>query len=163
MALELFDDRDHTPHDGRRLHHRLVRLNEAALMIDAQLGDPSSVAEGSSGQLLHQRLFDVELALSNIARFSAAMARLDLPAEQRSEVRLALLDIVEGDTEGARTHATNLIGLLRRSQRPGRQDDRDSLIVVHRFAGSVIAVATSMMDWMTLGELTATRAISSPQ
>ena len=36
------------------------------------------------GSLLHQRLFDVELALTNIARFAEAMARLDLPADQRA-------------------------------------------------------------------------------
>ena len=62
LALELFDDPGHTERDARRLHHQLVRLNEAALMIDAQLGDPNAVADGSSAQLLHQRLFDVELA-----------------------------------------------------------------------------------------------------
>lgn len=59
----------------------LVLLNEAALMIDAQLGDPNAVVDGSSAQLLHQRLFDIELALTNIARFAQAMAGLDLPAD----------------------------------------------------------------------------------
>src|SRR5258707_7234947 len=44
----------------------------------------------SSARLLHQRLFDVELALTNIARFAQAMARSGLPAPQRFEARLAL-------------------------------------------------------------------------
>jgi hypothetical protein len=61
-----------------------VRLNEAALMIDAELGDPGAVADGSSAQLLHQRLFDAELALTNIARFALAMARIGLPAPSTS-------------------------------------------------------------------------------
>ena len=71
-------------------------------MIDAQLGDPGAVPDGPSGELLHQRLFDIELALTNIARFAETMARLDLPGERRSEVRLALLDIARGDDEGRR-------------------------------------------------------------
>ena len=71
-------------------------------MIDAQLGDPGAVPDGSSGERLHQRLFDVELALSNIARFAEAMGRLDLPEDHRSEIRLALLDIVRGDGPGAK-------------------------------------------------------------
>jgi len=112
VALDLFEDPEHTERDGRRLHHQLVRLNEAALMVDAQLGDPSAVADGSSGQLLHQRLFDVELALSNIARFAEAMRHLDLPPDQRAEVRLALSDIVRRDPAGSKTHALKLIHLL---------------------------------------------------
>ena len=70
-------------------------------MIDAQLGDPGAMADGSSAQLLHQRLFDMELAMTNIARFAQAMASLDLPTDQRSEIRLALADIVRRDADGS--------------------------------------------------------------
>lgn len=42
LALDLFDDPEHTERDVGRLHHQLGRLNEAALMIDAQLGNPSA-------------------------------------------------------------------------------------------------------------------------
>jgi uncharacterized membrane protein YgaE (UPF0421/DUF939 family) len=152
LALQLFDEPAHAARDARRLHHQLVRLNEAALMIDAQLGDPTAVVDGSPGQLLHQRLFDVELALSNIARFAAAMARLDLPAGQRSEVRLALLGITQRDRNGARSHAMNLIDLFHRSEQPpATPDDENSLIVAHRFAESVMSFTASMTDWITSG------------
>ena len=77
LALELLEAPRHTARDARhaarearRLHHQLTRLNEAALMIDAQLADPRAVAGGSSAQLLHQRLFDAELALTKIGRAS---------------------------------------------------------------------------------------------
>jgi uncharacterized membrane protein YccC len=151
LALELFDDPGHTARDVRRLHRQLVRLNEAALMIDAHLGDPAAVADGSSAQPLHQRLFDVELALTNIARFAQAMARSGLAAAQHSEVRLALLDVVRGDNEGARAHATCLIGLLggARYVQPG--GDSAVVVVQHRFAGSVIGLADAMGEWMALG------------
>ena len=150
LALAVFDDPGHNERDARRLYRQLIRLNEAALMIDAQLGDPSAVADGSSGERLHQRLFDVELALSNIARFAEAMVRLDLPGDQRSEIRLALLDIVRGDTPGAKEHAANLIALLKDGDEPAGAD-RAVVVVAHRFAGSVIALADGLADWMALG------------
>ena len=112
LALELFEDPAHSERDVRRLQRHLVRLNEAALMIDAQLGDPAALADGSSGQLLHQRLFDIELAITNIARFAEAMARLDLPADQCAEVQLALRDIADGELAAAGQHARNLRALL---------------------------------------------------
>jgi uncharacterized membrane protein YgaE (UPF0421/DUF939 family) len=150
LALELFDDPGHTQRDARRLRHQLVRLNEAALMIDAQLADPNAVADGSSGQLLHQRLFDAELAVTNMARFSEAMSSLDLPAGQRAEIRLALLDIVREDARGARTHASNLIGLLAEDVPSGEYGS--TVVVPRRFAVSVIALADAMTDWISLGK-----------
>lgn len=151
LALELLDNPGHTARDVRRLNRQLMRLNEAALMIDAQLGDPGAVADGSSAQLLHQRLFDAELALTNIARFAQAMARFGLPAPQHFEARLALRDVVRGENEAARTHAARLIGLLREAGSVPPGEDRAVVVVQHRFAGSVIALADAMTEWMALG------------
>jgi uncharacterized membrane protein YgaE (UPF0421/DUF939 family) len=151
LALELFDEPEQSERGARRLRRQLVRLNEAALMIDAQLGDPGAVAEGSSGQLLHQRLFDVELALTNIARFAQAMARHDLPDAQQSEIRLALLDIVHRDARGASAHAAELLELLRIAEAAPGETDRANVVLAHRFAGSVIALADAMSDWVALG------------
>ena len=167
LALDLFDDPEHTERDVRRLHHQLVRLNEAALMIDAQLGNPSAVSDGSSGQLLHQRLFDVELALSNIARFAEAMRHLDLPIDQRIEVRLALSDIARQHPAEAKTHATNLIHLLQMAEMLSGVDDpsdqdRPTVVVPHRFAGSVISLADAMTDWLALGTSDAGKGAFEP-
>ncbi len=151
LALELFDGPAPTARDTHRLHRQLVRLNEAALMIDAQLGDPGAVADGSSAQVLHQRLFDVELALTNIARFAQAMARSGLPAPQHFEARLALRDVVRGENEGARTHAARLIDLVREAGPVPDGEDRAVVVVVHRFAGSVITLADAMTEWMAAG------------
>jgi uncharacterized membrane protein YgaE (UPF0421/DUF939 family) len=150
LALELFDDPGHTDRDARRLRRQLVRLNEAALMIDAQLADPNAVASGSSAQLLHQGLFDAELAVTNMARFSEAMSRFDLPADQRAEIRLALAGIVRQDARGARTHASNLVGLLAAEAVPSGEYG-STVVVPRRFAASVIALADAMTDWISLG------------
>ena len=147
LALELFDTLPLDQRRARRMHRQLIRLNEAALMIDAQLGDPGAVPVGSSGELLHQRLFDIELAVTNIARFAETMARLDLPADQRSAVRLALIDLASGDNEGAKTHAETLIDLLHAAGHRPSGEDRTATVVAHRFAGSVIDLCDAMTEW----------------
>ena len=99
----------------------------------------------------HQRLFDIELALTNIARFAEAMAPLYLPAEQRAAVRLALLDIANGEYKGAKAHAHTLIDLVDAAGRPAAGEDRTAIVVAHRFAGSVIDLCDAMTEWMSLG------------
>ena len=153
LAVKLFDTVRLDPRRVRRLHRHLIRLNEAALMIDAQLGDPGAVPDGSSGELLHQRLFDIELALTNIARFAETMVRQDLPGGRRSEVRLALLDIASGDNKGAKAHAGALIDLLQAAGRQPSGEDRTATVVAHRFACSVIDLCDAMTEWMALGTI----------
>jgi uncharacterized membrane protein YgaE (UPF0421/DUF939 family) len=142
-ALALFDNADHTERDIRRLHHQLVGLNEAALMIDGQLGNPAAVGAGTSGQLLHQRLFDTELALTNTARFAQTMGRLNLSTDQRREARRALVGIIDGDAHTTKIHAGKLLDLLRSA--------RGEVVILHRFATSVTAWADAMTDRATPG------------
>jgi hypothetical protein len=65
----------------RGLRRQLVRLNEAALMIDGRLADqlPSGVANG-----LYDQLFELELSLHNIGQLvehlTASEPPMDLPA-----------------------------------------------------------------------------------
>jgi uncharacterized membrane protein YgaE (UPF0421/DUF939 family) len=151
LALKLLDDPLHAGWDVRRLHRQLVRLNEAALMIDAQLGNPGAVAGGSSAQLLHQRLFDAELALTNISRFASAMARCGLPPAQYLEARLALRDLVRDETQGAKAHAARLTGLLREAGPAPPGQDPAAVVIAHRFACSVIALADAMTEWTAAG------------
>jgi len=117
-----------------------VRLNEAALMIDAQLGD--------SGELQHQRLFDVELALTNIARFAVALGGLDVPADQCAEVRLALNALAVGDLIAARQHAESLLALLAAARPLTSEEDSTAVVVVHRFAGSILALSVAWPAWL---------------
>jgi uncharacterized membrane protein YccC len=151
-ALALFDNAEHTERDARRLHDQLVRLNEAALMIDGQLGNPAAVGAATSGELLHQRLFDAELALTNTARLAQTMGRLELSTEQRSEARGALIGVVDGDTHTAKIHADKLLGLLRSAGRRPADEDRLEVVTLHRFATSVIAWADVMTDATTAAE-----------
>jgi hypothetical protein len=153
VVLDLFDGPQPDPRTIARLQGHLLRLNEAALMIDAQLVDPTAVDDGSSRQQLHQRLFDFELALTNMARFAQPLARLDLTEAQRSEVRLALLDVERRNPQGAKEHAERLGRLLDRHDAAGavsgQTRSRDELL--HRFASSIVALADAAPAWLAAG------------
>ncbi|HEY1761946.1 MAG TPA: FUSC family protein [Acidimicrobiales bacterium] len=149
-SLALFEDSTHRLRDVRRLHRQLVRLNEAGLMIDAQLGDSSAVPDGSSGQLLHQRLFDVELALTNVARFAQALAQLDLPFDQRTEILLTLRAIVNSDAQKAEIHAHALMTLVCDGSSTSTANDTTT-IIARRFASSVLDLIDAGTQWRDLG------------
>jgi len=146
LALELFNNPEN-PHGARRLHGQLVRLNEAALMIDAQLGNQEAIAEDVSSQHLHQRLFDIELALTNIARFTPVLQQLGLPEKQLTTVRAILEALVQRDYAAATKRAQQLVALVGKERQPAKRDDNARYIVPHRFASSVIALCEGVRDW----------------
>lgn len=143
-ALEVLDD----PRDRRarqRLQRRTVRLNETALMIDAALAAPGAVPEGVTARQLHQVVFDAEQTLSNMARFSATLARLGLEHTDRTLVRMALAAVGRHHPAGAQQAASGLFHRLQAQQAPPANDDtsRHRRVILHRFA-------TSVQDWSQL-------------
>jgi uncharacterized membrane protein YgaE (UPF0421/DUF939 family) len=91
-ALET-EDPDRTHALQRRLRRQVVRLNESTLMMDAQLAQ--AVPESAAAQA--QRLFDVELALSNCARFAGAMAVTCAEPGARDQGARTLSAVLAGD------------------------------------------------------------------
>jgi uncharacterized membrane protein YgaE (UPF0421/DUF939 family) len=150
LALALVDDPAQSELRARALHRQVARLTEAALMIDAQLGDPAALPDGTSGQFLHHRLFDLELALTNVARFAEALAHIDLPAGQRAQIRGALIALVARDREAAKTHAAALIAELRADSADSAQEIPVSVVTAHRFASSVIDLADASKEWSSV-------------
>jgi uncharacterized membrane protein YccC len=150
LALALFDDPTHSERRARALRRQVARLTEAALMIDAQLGDPGALPDGTSGQFLHQRLFDLELALTNVARFAEALARADLPPGQREQIRGALIALIARDREAAKAHATALMAALRDGNEDATGEIPASVVTAHRFASSVIDLADASNEWSSV-------------
>jgi hypothetical protein len=152
LALAVFDERVNPgARRGRQLRRQLIRLNEAALMIDAQLALPGALAGGSSAQRLHQRLFDIELALTNVARFAHALGRLDLPGAQRALIRRALIELNQENLPAARATGQDLIALIREASTADGQGEpagRLAVVIPHRFARSVITLADAMTEWI---------------
>jgi Fusaric acid resistance protein-like len=126
--------------EERRLQRQLLRLNEAALLIDAQLG-PAAVPAGGSAAVLHQRLFDAEAGLSNVARFALALARRPLPAPASALIVAALSGIRDADLPAVFDTAAAIRELLEEHDQALSPDDR---VLLHRFATSVTDLGTAL-------------------
>jgi uncharacterized membrane protein YccC len=107
-----------------RLRRQVVRLNESTLMIDAQLAE--SVPESAAAQA--QRLFDVELALSNCARFAGAMAVTCAEPAAREQAGRTLSAVLADDPPAVLAAA----GALRSSTWSSER----TTVLAHRLAAS---------------------------
>jgi uncharacterized membrane protein YgaE (UPF0421/DUF939 family) len=126
--------------EERRLQRQLLRLNEAALLIDAQLS-PATVPAGVSAAALHQRLFDAETALSNVARFALTLARRPLPAPARALIVAALAGIRDADLTAVFDSAARTRQL---AEDRCREIGPDDCILLQRFATSVTDLGTAL-------------------
>jgi uncharacterized membrane protein YccC len=119
------------------LQQQLLRLNEAALLIDARLDDPAAIPPGWSPATLHQRLFDAEVQLSNVARFALAIAGRGLPEPVTTSVGYALQHVRAADFTGA-TDAAEDIETRLSTEDPDRFEvSAADRILLHRFATSL--------------------------
>ena len=127
--------------EERRLQRQLLRLNEAALLIDAQLNTPAAVPAGWSTAAVHQRLFDAEVALSNVARFAQALARRPLPAEASALIVAALAGIRDADLTAVFDSAARIRKLV---EAHCSEIGPDDCILLQRFATSVADLGTAL-------------------
>ena len=146
LALAAFDAPG--PWASRRLHRQKTRLGQAAQLIDGQLADPGAAPAGSAAALLHQRLFDAWLALTNLARSAEALSRSPLHAGQREQVREILASLRDGRFDSARASALAFAGTL---PAPAGPDGDTTEIIAHRFAGSVTDFTDALPQWLELG------------
>jgi uncharacterized membrane protein YgaE (UPF0421/DUF939 family) len=151
LSLAIFDGQEAVGgRSSKRMRRQLVRLNEAALIIDGQLTVSMAVDEGLSAQRLHERIFDIELALSNIARFTRVISTLDIPKQQRETIHQALLEINTNNLPAAKAAGQKLLDQVRsttESLGQPKESGRRTDIIVHRFAGSIINLADALADW----------------
>jgi uncharacterized membrane protein YgaE (UPF0421/DUF939 family) len=161
LAARVFDEGDGPDRERlrTRLRRNLVRLNEAALIIDAQLGEPGALPEGSSAQRLHERLFDAELGLSNAARFADALGPLPLGSDERAEIVETLAALHAGDLPAAAVGAAGIfsrLGITAEEDLTPTQGSidgsrRQQRVLLHRFASSVALLADALDEWMAVG------------
>ena len=148
---ELFEARvrsgktkDSNQRADRQLQRQLLRLNEAALLIDAQLSTPAAIPAGWSAATLHQRLFDAEVGLGNVARFAMVIAGGEYPAQVTGLVSDALAGIRDADFAAVLDATAALRRVLddRDVERSGLTPD--GRVVLHRFATSVADFAVAL-------------------
>ena len=132
------------PKADRQLQRQLLRLNEAALLIDAQLSAPAAIPAGWSAATLHQRLFDAEAGLANVARFALEIARRGFPAPVNVLVGAALAGIRDADLAAVLDAAAGIRGLLDNHDEERTRLTPDGRVLLHRFATSVADFAVAL-------------------
>ncbi len=150
----------------RRLQRALTRLNESSLIIDAQLAEPGAAPPGSSARGLHDRLFEAELGVDNMARFATALAGAQLRAETRQRVLDALVAVEQGEPERASAAGHALLDRLAATALDLQDADPDGdlrrrRILLHRFATSVALVGDALGDWLRLGDRSGSEEFSA--
>jgi len=160
-AIRMLDEPAQAVRMQRTLHRKTMRLNETALIIDGQLNHPGAIPAGWSAETLHQILFDVELAVSNLSRFTGYLATLEvsssLSPEARAAVRTALVAVRDGDLEAADAAANQVL------QRFATADGPESLrVVLHRLGLSVLGFADAQRRLREGRRLAALGAAGSP-
>ena len=119
------DDAQRAARRRDSLRRQVVRLNESTLMIDAQLAD----SRPQTAPVDAQRLFDLELAVSNCARFAAALATTGAAAEVRRRAADTLTALLAGNPDAL----SQAVGALRSCP----TDDPRTCVLVSRLAASV--------------------------
>jgi uncharacterized membrane protein YccC len=99
-AAELFDADGPRSRERarRRLHRRLTRLNETALVIDAMIGVPDALDGDRSPLAAHHALFSTELVVQNVGRLTEALTDAELPPRAHAEVARVLRALRGGGT-----------------------------------------------------------------
>jgi hypothetical protein len=135
----------------RRLHRRLARLNEAALIVDAQLATRPEIAEST-----HERLFATELGVQNIGRLSDALCDVELPPDVRAAIGASLLEA--RDTRGGMRLA-RLVTVSDYGADPDVAQERPLV------AGRVLRLADALFGWRLATDTwrrVAPQAVSEP-
>jgi len=102
-AIDLLGARTESERRRRRrgLGRQLVRLNEAALMIDGRLADPQYQLPPGVATGLHDQLFELELSLHNIGQLVERLTASEPPMESPAGARDWLLELRDGHTTSA--------------------------------------------------------------
>jgi Fusaric acid resistance protein-like len=129
---------------GKKLQRHLLRLNETALLIDAQLDNPAAVPAGWSAATLHQRLFDAEAALGNMARFALAIARRRFQAPVSAQAASVLAAARDADLAGVRDSVAAIRALLEAPDPERSGVAPADRVLLHRFATSATDFAAAL-------------------
>lgn len=129
-----------------KLRNGLVRVNEMALIIEAYM---SKFGGGEAMEEMRQTLFDLELSLSNLARFSDSLSRLNL----KSMVARDIVDYIESiPNQKPDFLANELRNSLARWQTFSPSTDSITPILLRRLSASVINLNSAALRWREVAE-----------
>lgn len=133
---------------SNRLHKHMIRLNEMALIIEAYMSKEKNLELASA---MRQTLFDLELSLSNLARFADSVVVLGLPS-------LVTRDIVDYIRAIPDSNCSEFQSEVRSSLSRWRTFSSDSLtfIMIGRLSESIINLNNATQTWRIRTSMTET-------
>lgn len=138
-------------HGRRRLHSRQVRLTEAALMIDGQLGEAAALPGRWSGAGLRRWLVDAQLAVDGLAMAALALAaepEADLLRAGAAQVARAL---ARGDATGADAAARALLDAAAQHGAGGTPAQHRGCHQARHLAVAALDYTDSARHWASAG------------
>jgi uncharacterized membrane protein YgaE (UPF0421/DUF939 family) len=151
--------------DERRRHRlrtRTARLNETALLVQAQIEDrvnPGALWPGVTGEDLGMWLFDAELTVERVATAGARAAAADLPPATRTELADALTQLSKAI---GIPHPDGLRQVEDRAKRLLDESCSPADLPVRRLALAIIESAHATADIRALVQRVETRAAMHP-
>ncbi|WP_371790479.1 FUSC family protein [Streptomyces sp. NBC_01471] len=140
----------------KRMRRSLRRLNITTVTIDGRLAQPEVAADPHTAELLHQYLFDAELALQGIGQAVQRLTRLPVPPRLREAMVVAL--VVARDTPLGRADALHPAARLIQQQagdvlgdRNTSPDEAEAAVLARRVGHLLDSLADSLAHWLDLG------------
>jgi hypothetical protein len=135
----------------KRMDRALHRLNVTTVTVDARL---ASQENGEAAELLHQYLFDAEVALHAIARAVQQLDGRRIPPALRQALVSGLSTVRDAHLEQA--HELHPAAALIRQQAAGTaegtgQDDPVTYALARRIADLLESLSDSITFWLDLG------------
>jgi hypothetical protein len=149
----------------RRMRRALRRLNITTLTIDGHLTQPALAADPHTVELLHQYLFDAELALQGIGQAVQQLASRRVPAQLRETLILSLG--IAQNTPLGRVAALRPAAALIRRQAAADQvglsaEEAEVRALSHRIGDLLDALADALSCWLSLAENSPTERARAP-
>lgn len=140
----------------KRMRRSLRRLNVTTVTIDGRLAQPEVAADPDTAELLHQYLFDAELALRGIGQAVQQLTRLQAPPRLREAMVVGL--VIARDTPLGRADALHPAARLIQQQAAEVLDDEDAgpdeaeaAALARRVGHLLDSLADSLARWLELG------------
>ncbi|WP_284348980.1 FUSC family protein [Streptomyces sp. A 4/2] len=140
----------------KRMRRSLRRLNITTVTIDGRLAQPEVAADPHTAELLHQYLFDAELALQGIGQAVQRLARLSVPPHLREALVVAL--VVARDTPLGRADALHPAARLIQQQAGDvladpdcGSEDAEAAVLARRVGHLLDSLADALAHWLDLG------------
>ncbi|GAA5035160.1 FUSC family protein [Streptomyces siamensis] len=148
----------------KRMRRALRRLNITTLIIDGRLAQPEVAADPEAAELLHQYLFDAELALQGIGETVQKMSRHQVPSALRETMVVGLTitrDTHLGRADALRPAAELIRGHAANTPR-GTDQDEEVRALARRVGDLLDSLADSLASWLRLGWNTPTTRAKVP-